>query len=169
MLPTCVVQGMSPACVVCSVVPTCVVCNVALAHVVCGTVPTCVVRGACMWCTAALRSVACLAHHPVVCCGRAGEKEEKKKISDIPSLWWHVLVALRQRGGQVERDRAPTDVKKKTEKVKENILLWLVLVLEKFGLVWFRPFFPKPETELFGFSQNFWNQNQNRLKLFVSV
>jgi len=29
------------------------------------------------------------------------------------------------------------------------------IVLGKFGLVWFRPFFPKPETELFGFSQNF--------------
>jgi len=30
-----------------------------------------------------------------------------------------------------------------------------LLVLGKFGLVWFGPFFPKPETKLFGFSQNF--------------
>jgi len=29
------------------------------------------------------------------------------------------------------------------------------VVLGKFGLVQFRPFFPKLETELFGFSQNF--------------
>jgi len=44
-----------------------------------------------------------------------------------------------------------------------------MIVLGKFDLVWFRPFFPKLETKLFGFSQNFWNQNQNRLKPFVLV
>ena len=44
-----------------------------------------------------------------------------------------------------------------------------MLVLGKFGLVWFGPYLPKPETKLFGFSWKFQNQNQNQYKPFISV
>ena len=44
-----------------------------------------------------------------------------------------------------------------------------VLVLGKFGLVWFEALFAKPETKPFVFSQIFQNQNQNRSKLFDAV
>jgi len=36
-----------------------------------------------------------------------------------------------------------------------------ILVLGKFGLVWFGPYFPKLETKLFSFWQNFPNPNPN--------
>ena len=54
------------------------------------------------------------------CCAVEGQvKKTKKKISDVPSLWWHILVALRQRGAS-GGGQSPDKPENKTKKDKKK-------------------------------------------------